>query len=65
MFFGLNNLVTKHTNTGDLYEHTVRVNGEDRFLQSVDMIFGKWEKENQSIKLSGQELLTLTITCRK
>ena len=40
--------------TGDLYEHTVRVNGEDRFLQSVDMTFGKWDNENQSIKLNGQ-----------
>jgi hypothetical protein len=39
--------------TGDLYEHTIRVNGEDRFLKSVDMTFGKWDTETQSINLSG------------
>ena len=37
----------------DLKEHTVRVNGQDRFLQSVDMTFGKWNTANQSIELTG------------
>lgn len=43
--------------TADLYEHTVRVNGEDRFLQSVDMTFGKWDSENQSISLTGHGII--------
>ncbi len=43
----------ENSETGDLYEHTVRVNGEDRFLKSVDMAFSKWDTENQSIKLTG------------
>jgi hypothetical protein len=43
----------KNSDTGDLYEHTVKVNGDDRFLSSVDMTFGKWDTENQSIQLSG------------
>jgi hypothetical protein len=41
------------TDTSDLYEHTVKVNGDDRFLNSVDMTFGNWDTENQSIQLSG------------
>jgi hypothetical protein len=43
--------------TGDLYEHTVRVNGEDRFLQSVNMTFGKWDKESQSTTLTGYGII--------
>jgi hypothetical protein len=45
------------TDTSDLYEHTVRVNGDDRFLNSVDMTFGKWDTENQSIQLSGHGII--------
>jgi hypothetical protein len=50
----LTDLTFKETDdTGDLYEHTVRVNGGDRFLKSVDMTFGKWDSANQSIQLTG------------
>ncbi len=46
-----------NADTGDLYEHTVRVDAQDRFLQSVDMTFGKWNTENQSILLSGHGII--------
>ncbi|MGZ3848663.1 MAG: hypothetical protein ACXVMS_12195 [Flavisolibacter sp.] len=50
----LSDVTIKETSdTGDLYEHTVRVNGEDRFLKSIDMAFGKWDTENQSIQITG------------
>lgn len=39
--------------TLDLYEHTVRVDGEDRFLRLVDMTFGPWDTAAQCIPLKG------------
>jgi hypothetical protein len=44
---------TSAADTGDLYEHTVYVNGQDRFLKSVNMTFGKWDTETQTIQLNG------------
>jgi hypothetical protein len=44
-------------NTADLYEHTVRVEAEDRFLDSVDMSFGAWDPTGQCITLSGKGLI--------
>ena len=44
---------TATADTSDLYEHAVRVNGQDRFLKSVDMTFGKWKTETQSVQLIG------------
>jgi hypothetical protein len=44
---------TATADTGDLYEHTVRVNGQDRFLKSVDMTFSKWDMKTQTIQLNG------------
>lgn len=41
----------------DLYEHTVRVGGEDRFLASVDMAFGPWDTSAQCISLRGRGLI--------
>jgi hypothetical protein len=37
----------------DLYENTVVINGDDRFLQSIEMEFGHWDAENQSVQLRG------------
>jgi hypothetical protein len=45
------------SDTGDLYEHTVLVDGEERFLKSIDMTFGKWDTENQSIHLTGHGVI--------
>jgi|GEM_PF-3407903 len=45
------------SNTSDLNEHTVRVDGEDRFLKSIDMNFGKWDAENQTIQLTGHGII--------
>jgi hypothetical protein len=45
------------SDTDDLYEHTIRVNGQDRFLQSVDMTFGKWDTTTQSIELTGHGII--------
>ena len=45
------------SDTGDLYEHTVRVGGQDRFLKSVDMKFDKWNTESQSINLTGYGII--------
>ncbi|HLX93808.1 MAG TPA: hypothetical protein VKR32_19125 [Puia sp.] len=39
--------------THDLYQHAVRVDGEGRFLESVDMNFGNWDRTTQSIRLEG------------
>ncbi|HTJ11645.1 MAG TPA: hypothetical protein VL547_06460 [Dinghuibacter sp.] len=41
----------------DLYEHTVRVNGEDRFLDTVDMTFGDWDTVGQCIPIRGRGLV--------
>src|ERR1700719_1588227 len=41
----------------DLYDHTVRVDGRDRFLQSIEMVFGNWDTKNQSIQLSGHGII--------
>lgn len=38
----------------DLYEHTVYVNGRDRVLASVDLNFGKWDKDDQTILVLGK-----------
>jgi hypothetical protein len=55
---GLGGLVYKgDTRTIDLYEHTVRVNGEDRFLESIDMRFGDWDKATQRIALHGKGMI--------
>jgi len=43
--------------TSDLYEYTVSVEGEERFLKSVDMVFRKWETTNQSIQLIGSGII--------
>ena len=40
-----------------LYDHTVRVDGRDRYLQSIEMVFGNWDTKNQSIQLSGQGII--------
>ena len=45
------------TDTADLYGHTVLLNGEDRFLQSVDMIFGKWDTTLQLLPLQGHGII--------
>ncbi len=45
------------TSTTDMYEHTVFVGGEDRFLKSVNLKFGKWDTENQSIRLNGSGII--------
>ena len=37
----------------DLYEHTVRVGGSDRFLETVELTFGEWDREGQTITLAG------------
>lgn len=39
--------------TADLYEHTVIVNGKDRFLKTFQMTFGEWNTEDGSILLRG------------
>ena len=50
----LNGKTFKETSdAADLYEHTVKVNGEDRFLKSVEMTFSNWDTENQSLHLNG------------
>jgi hypothetical protein len=38
---------------GDKYEHTVQVNGMDRFLENANLIFGAWDARTQSIPLAG------------
>jgi hypothetical protein len=43
--------------TADLYEHTVRVDAEDRFLDTVDMTFGAWDPLGQCISLTGKGLI--------
>ncbi len=43
--------------TSDLYEHTILVNSDDRFLKSIEMIFGNWDTEYQSIKLTGSGII--------
>jgi hypothetical protein len=39
---------------GDKYEHTVRVNGGDRFLESANLTFRRWDVKTQSIQLTGE-----------
>jgi hypothetical protein len=45
------------SDTDELSEHTVRTNGHDRFLKSIEMKFNKWDTESQSIHLSCQGLI--------
>jgi len=54
----LSNIKYKATSgTDDLYEHTIHINGQDRFMQSVDMTFENWDAISQSIKLSGNGII--------
>lgn len=41
----------------DLYEHTVYVNGRDRVLTSVDLTFGKWDRDDQTILVLGKGVI--------
>jgi hypothetical protein len=56
--FSPNQLSEKNYNAvnglDDLYEHTVIVNSEERFLTDLNITFGKWDTESQSISLSGK-----------
>jgi hypothetical protein len=45
------------TNNDELYEHTVLVNGENRYLQTLSIIFGDWQPGTQSIPLSGEGII--------
>ncbi len=45
------------SNYDDLYEHTVLVNGEERHLQTLNMVFGNWQAATQSIPLTGKGII--------
>jgi len=46
--------------TGDLYEHTVIINGEDRFLKTLQITFGEWNTEDRSILFKGYGIVEAT-----
>jgi hypothetical protein len=42
----------------DKYEHTVQVNGEDRFFDSSNLTFRRWDTPTQSIQLTGHGIIS-------
>jgi hypothetical protein len=38
----------------DKYEHTIQVNGMDRFFDSANLTFKRWDSKSQSIPLTGR-----------
>jgi hypothetical protein len=49
-----NTMYMTDDDSDDLGEHTVLVNGQDRFLKSVEMSFGMWQTTKQTIELTGK-----------
>lgn len=43
----------KRSNKDDLFEHTVFVDGDDSFLNSINIVFSNWSNENQTLHLNG------------
>ncbi len=49
-------------NSDDLYEHTVLVNSEERFLSSLQIRFGTWDTGSQTISFTGDGIVEASNT---